>query len=235
MPVRDPATRRIGYVVKMYPRFSETFILNEVLALEAAGADLEILSLRSPVDGRFHEALAEVRATVSYFPWHHKAAEVWTTLREGLAGLPALPTGLPLLLQLPVDDAAQAVLLAGRIHQRGITHLHAHFGSMATSVARAAADLADISYSFTAHAKDIFHESVDPHDLRNKLADAAAVITVSDYNLRYLRETYGEAAARVTRLYNGLDLARFPFRAPDDRPPLVVGVGRLVEKKGSMF
>ncbi|MBA3369686.1 MAG: colanic acid biosynthesis glycosyltransferase WcaL, partial [Geodermatophilaceae bacterium] len=187
MPVRDPAKRRIGYVLKVYPRFSETFILNEVLALEAAGAQLEIFSLRPPVDGRFHEALAEVRAPVSYIPLHHKAAEVWSTLRAGLAALPALPLALPLLLQLPVDDAAQAVLLADRLRQSGITHLHAHFGSMATSVARAAAELAGVTYSFTAHAKDIFHESVDVEELGRKLGEASVVVTVSDFNVEHLR------------------------------------------------
>ncbi len=229
------STRRIGYVLKVYPRFSETFILNEVLALEAAGADLELFSLRPPVDGRFHEALAEVRAPVSYLPTHHKAADVWSTLQDGLAGLPALPTGLPLLLQLPVDDAAQAVLLAGRIRQRGITHLHAHFGSMATSVARAAAQLANISYSFTAHAKDIFHESVDDEELRRKLRDASAVVTVSDYNLHHLRSVYGAAAGRVVRIYNGLDLTRYRYTSPERRPAVVAGVGRLVQKKGFCY
>ena len=228
----ESRAQRIGYVLKVYPRFSETFILNEVLALEAAGAQLEIFSLRPPVDGRFHEALAEVRAPVSYIPLHHKAAEVWSTLRAGLAALPALPLALPLLLQLPVDDAAQAVLLADRLRQSGITHLHAHFGSMATSVARAAAELAGVTYSFTAHAKDIFHESVDVEELGRKLGEASVVVTVSDFNLEHLRRVYGAAADRVVRIYNGLDLTRYRYTSPVHRPAVVTGVGRLVEKKG---
>ncbi|MFQ5596107.1 MAG: colanic acid biosynthesis glycosyltransferase WcaL, partial [Anaerolineae bacterium] len=47
-----PRPIRVGYVLKMYPRFSETFIVNEILAHEAAGLDLEIFSLRPPADGR---------------------------------------------------------------------------------------------------------------------------------------------------------------------------------------
>jgi glycosyltransferase involved in cell wall biosynthesis len=58
------------------------------------------------------------------------------------------------------------------------------------------------------------------------------VVTVSDFNLEYLCRTYGHAARRVRRLYNGLDLERFPFREPRDRPARIVAVGRLVEKKG---
>src|SRR5690606_18454645 len=37
---------------------------------------------------------------------------------------------------------------------------------------------------------------------------------------------------RVVRLYNGLDLERFAYRPPLERAPVVVAVGRLVEKKG---
>jgi len=58
------------------------------------------------------------------------------------------------------------------------------------------------------------------------------VVTVSDYNLAYLQENYGPAARRARRIYNGLDFERFPYRPPHERPPQIVGVGRLVEKKG---
>jgi glycosyltransferase involved in cell wall biosynthesis len=58
------------------------------------------------------------------------------------------------------------------------------------------------------------------------------LIVVSDYNLAHLREGYGSAARRVRRIYNGLDLGRFPYRSPRERAPRIVGVGRLVEKKG---
>ena len=60
--------QRIGYVLKMYPRFSETFVVTEILALQDQGADLDIFSLRQPVDGRFHESLSRVRAPVTYVP-----------------------------------------------------------------------------------------------------------------------------------------------------------------------
>ncbi|HET7196390.1 MAG TPA: glycosyltransferase family 4 protein [Nocardioides sp.] len=223
---------RVGYVLKMYPRFSETFIVNEVLALEAAGECLDLFSLRSPVDGRFHGSLAEVRAPVTYLRTNTRAEDAWQLLREGLAELPSMREHLADVLALPHRDATGAVQLAIEVRRRGIDHLHAHFGSIATEVARVSARLAGISYSFTAHAKDIFHSSVDPVALREKLSDASAVVTVSDYNLRYLQTTYGDAADRVVRIYNGLDLDRFPFASPETRPPVVVGVGRLVEKKG---
>jgi glycosyltransferase involved in cell wall biosynthesis len=224
---------RVGYVLKMYPRFSETFVVSELLAVEAAGTHVEVVSLRPPADGRFHESLAEVRAPVTYLKHSGiRAADVWASLSAARADLPGLAGCLDQLLDVAVVDAVQAVELARLVRARGLTHLHAHFGSAATTVARLAGRLTGVPYSFTAHAKDIFHCSVDPADLRRKLEDASAVVTVSDFNRRFLADAYGSAAGRVTRVYNGLDLARFPFTSPEQRPPVVAAVGRLVEKKG---
>lgn len=229
-----PKPIRVGYVLKMYPRFSETFIVNEILAHEAAGLDLEIFSLRPPADGRFHEALARVRAPVTYLPAGSlKAVDLWAVIGQAAGELPGLWPALEEAAPTEdVHDVYQAVLLARAVRESSITHLHAHFASVATSVARLASRFAGVSYTFTAHAKDIFHESVRPDDLHRKLRDAAAVITVSDYNLRYLRKTCGLAAARVKRVYNGLHLQQFTYASPTDRPARIVAVGRLVEKKG---
>lgn len=224
---------RVGYVLKMYPRFSETFVVSEILAREAAGADIEIFSLRPPVDPHFHETLAAVRAPVTYLPSAaRRAADLWELVRQTEHALPRLAGVLPDLVRAEVDDAAQALQLALLLRERGITHLHAHFASVATTVARLASKLTGVPYSFTAHAKDLFHDSVNPAELHDKLRDAHHVVTVSDYNLRFLREGFGPAPARVSRVYNGLDLSAFPYLAPSDRAPMVVGVGRLVEKKG---
>jgi glycosyltransferase involved in cell wall biosynthesis len=99
-------------------------------------------------------------------------------------------------------------------------------------VARLAARFAGVPFSFTARAKDIFHQSVRSEDLHRKLREAAGVVTVSDYHVEHLRANYGAAAAQVQRIYNGLDLEEFPYQAPHDRPPVIVAVGRFVEKKG---
>ncbi|UFU03788.1 glycosyltransferase family 4 protein [Ruania suaedae] len=232
LPPRTGPAPRIGYVLKMYPRFSETFILSEMLALEAQGADLEIFSLRPPADGRFHDALARVRAPVTYLPHHLRTTELWRVLAQASTAVPDLCWHLDDLLEVSPDEAAAAVEIAVAVRRSGITHLHAHFGSVAATVARLAARISGTGYSFTAHAKDIFHDDVDQADLRRKLADARFVVTVSDYNLRYLRDRFGTAADRVVRVYNGLDLDAFGYRPRQDPPPTVTAVGRLVEKKG---
>lgn len=229
----DAPTPRIGYVLKMYPRFSETFVVTELLAMESQGADLEIFSLRPPVDGRFHASLSRVRAGVSYLALPDRPLDVWRALAQCRALRPGDLAGcLDELLDAPPADAYQAIALAVRVRATGITHLHAHFGSVAAGVARLAARIARISYSFTLHAKDIFHEEVDPVRLAGLLRDAAAAVTVSDFNERYLREQYGEATAGLVRIYNGIDLDEFRPTRPVLRPRVIVGVGRLVEKKG---
>jgi glycosyltransferase involved in cell wall biosynthesis len=223
---------RVGYVVKRFPRYSETFVVTEVLAHEAAGWEVEIFSLRPPNDTHFQDLLAGVRAPVRYVPEATRADGFWAALQEAGELLPGTWSTLPDARGELAEDVYQAVLLAMEVHRRGLDHLHAHFATLAVTVARLAARLAGVPYTFTAHAKDIFHEAVQPADLRRKMEDAAAVVTVSDFNLEYLRRTYGSSARRVRRLYNGLDLERFPFREPRNRPPHVVAVGRLVEKKG---
>lgn len=235
-PAAAPAKRtpRVAYVLKRYPRYSETFIVNEILAHETAGTELRIFSLYPPADTHFQDAISRVRAPVNYLSvGRPKASALWALLRRARAAGLAVTE----LLALPetdedVRDVTWALELALAVRAQGITHLHAHFASGATTVARLAARLAGVPYSFTAHAKDIFHESVRDDDLRRKLSGAAAVVTVSDFNRAYLQARFGEAAAKVRRIYNGMDLARFPYAAPETRPLEIVAVGRLVEKKG---
>lgn len=226
---------RVAYVLKRYPRFSETFIVNEVLAHEAAGLDLEIVALKDPREPVVQESVERVRAPVHYLeiPEGTLPPDTRQRLLDAVAReFPDVAGAAALLEQGTVRDFHHGVSLARLVRERGITHLHAHFASSATSVARIAARLTGVPYTFTAHAKDIFHESVDPADLRRKLHDAAGAVTVSDFNHAYLRRQFGPLAARVQRIYNGLDLSDFSCRSPRSREPRILFVGRFVAKKG---
>ena len=224
---------RIGYVLKRYPRYSETFIVNEILAHESAGLEIEIYSLQHTPDGHFQDALAWVKAPVKYFTVEGLTADdFWRALRESGEGLSAFKAALNTMWDGEARYIYQAMLIAVEARCKSVSHLHAHFANEAATVTRLAARFAGLPYSFTAHAKDIFHESVRPDSLRQNLADAAAVVTVSEYNLEYLRSIFGVDAAHVQRIYNGLDLTLFPFKSPQDRPLSIIAVGRLIEKKG---
>jgi glycosyltransferase involved in cell wall biosynthesis len=236
---------RVGYIVKRYPCYSETFIVREILAHEQAGLDIEIFSLLPTADCHFQDLLARVGAPVGYLnalsanlmteapvTGMVTANHLWRALQGAAAELPGLWAALDDLREEGARSVFQALVLAVVVRRKGINHLHATFAHDPCTVARLAARFACVPYSFTARAKDIFHENVRPEDLRRKLRDAAGVVTISDYHLDYLRATYGPLAAHVQRVYNGLDLEEFPYRPPGDRPPVILAVGRLVEKKG---
>jgi glycosyltransferase involved in cell wall biosynthesis len=228
---------RVAYVVKRYPRFSETFIVNEILAHEAAGLDISIFALRPPSDTHFQQAISRVRAPVTYLRAAGiKAEMLWTAMdqfgRAEAGSWELLGGHLGDAVDCSGTEVYQALQLVREIRAQRIEHLHAHFATTAATVARLAARMAGIPYSLTAHAKDIYHEQVDRDELGRKLADASAVVTVSDYNLDHLGRTYPASAAHLHRIYNGLDLDSFPYTPPKTGSPRIVAVGRLVEKKG---
>lgn len=238
---------RVGYVLKKFPRLSETFILTELLALEERGVPLVIYSLRTPDDPRFHPELAKLRAEVRYVQAGSFADALARLTRRALpeqrhamvaraltfAADPALaPEGqTPAAL---LDEAAAASRIAELAERDGVGHLHAHFATVAARVAALAGALRGIPYSVTGHAKDLYRETVNPRLLDRLARDAAAFVTVCDANVDHLRRTLSPAGfARVRRIWNGIDLAA--FGAVERRPasaPTVLAIGRLVKKKG---
>ena len=230
--------RSVAYLLKMYPRFSETFVLNELLELERQGLRLHLFSLRKPDDGVFHADVAQLRSRVTYLPESplldpgafveaHREVFAWNPRRY----VRALAFALSRRRVVTLKHFLQAGYIAPRLRREGVAHVHAHFASGPAAVALHLHRLTGIPYSFTAHAKDIYLESVDRDELANKLRRARFAITVSDYNREYL--SLLASGSRLVRIYNGLDLERFaPNGLPLEDPPLVLAVGRLIEKKG---
>ena len=223
----DPSPLRVGYVLKRFPRFSETFILNELLALQALGVEAHVFSLLTPPDEPRHARLADLSAPVTYLA---KATGATATAPESDV---ALFAGNDRKTIATLQAKAQEVARLART--TGITHLHAHFGSDPAAVALLAARDIGGTFSFTAHARDIYHTYVSPEvdaeKRRAKLREAAFAVTVSDFNAAHLRALCPEAATRIHRLYNGIDLDLF---SPGEAavPGRILAVGRLVEKKG---
>lgn len=231
--MRADASPRAAYVVKRFPRFSETFIVNEILAHEAAGTAVEIFSLYPPNDTHFQDAISRVRAPVTYITAEGlRGADLWEAIDAAATCVPRIWHGLRLAHGCDGRVVYQACQLAQAIVRNGITHVHAHFATVSAEVARLAAAWTGVPYTVTAHAKDIYHESVNVERLRQVLETASTVITVSDFNARHLTAQVGVLPRRLARIYNGLDLERFSYSPPIDRPPRIVAVGRLVAKKG---
>jgi glycosyltransferase involved in cell wall biosynthesis len=229
---------RVAYILKMFPRFSETFILSEILELEREGVDVRVFSLKTPNDGRVHADVARVKAPVTYVEmaswtdalgllWPHLEVLRWNPRRY----LSVLSRVVRRRRWGAMKRFLQAGAIAPELKSAGISHVHAHFASSATSVSYYLNQLMDMSYSFTAHAKDIYLNTVADDVLSRKMNNARFVVTVSDYNEAHLATVAPHAP--VTRIYNGLDLDQFtPNGTHPDATPLVLAVGRLVEKKG---
>lgn len=224
--------------MKRFPRLSETFILNEILELERQGVPVEIFSLMEPAEELTHGALKKVKSQVTYLPNSSHLRHLQIREREYMEGNFGERKFKEVLGCKGSIEASvlflKAAALAGLAQSKGVKHLHAHFGTTPTTVAMLASRLSRIPYSFTAHARDIFHESVDVGQLKEKIAEARFVVTVSDYNRRYLVNLSGEKmASKIHRLYNGIDLTRFqPVASTHREPGLILAIGRLVEKKG---
>lgn len=225
----------IGYVLKQYPRLSETFVLNEILGVEATDVRVSVFSLRHATDGRFHPGVAAVRGDVHYLPSADKSAFL-----SAIRALPALYTDqltavLDFVDLLPADRRARTLLdaieVADRVRTAGIDQLHAHFLTIAAHTAHIVHLLTGVPYTLTAHAKDIYRHSVDWTVTRRVADAAAAVVTVCDANVDHLANRLGPTAT-VKRVYNGLGRQRRPTALVDRSRHLVLGVGRLVEKKG---
>jgi colanic acid/amylovoran biosynthesis glycosyltransferase len=231
---------RLAYLLKKFPRTSETFILNEMLAQEGQGETLHVFSRRKPDDEPRHPQLADLRATVEVLPPSYKI-DPWKTLFSSFAR----PADLFGRVESVVAAAnswnhprfpvllAEALHLLRRTTELGIDHIHTHFATDSAVVAMLLHDLGGPTYSITAHAKDIYRDTVDPVVLDRMFARSKFAITVCDANVDYLSRRLGpEAISRVRRLYNGIDLEDFrpPARGRDENH--ILGVGRLVEKKG---
>ena len=235
----------VAVVVKGYPRLSETFIAQEILALERRGLDLVIVSLRRPTDRFTHPIHGEIRSPVHYLPEYlHEAPgrvlRAWKTARRLPGYARARSTWLADLARDRTPNRVrrfgQALVLASELG--GVGSIHAHFLHTPASVARYASALLGIGWSFSAHAKDIW--TTPEWEKREKLADARFGMTCTRVNLDHLT-ALAPSPDTVELVYHGLDLGRFPARVPE-RPPRdgsdpshpvkILSVGRLVEKKG---
>lgn len=118
--------------------------------------------------------------------------------------------------------------LAPQLQAAGVTHVHAAWANHVADIAGAAAAKADLPWSFAAHARDLW---VEGGDLKGKLASAKFGAVCTREGETELRK-FGE---NVFYAPHGLPLAEFPFQAWEKpRATRVIGVGRLVEKKGWM-
>ena len=234
----------IGFILKGYPRLSETFIVNEIFLLEKLGYKLHIFALRNPGEAKVHETVSRVQAEVTYVPdyfWRFLfaflSANIRLCARRPRLYLPAFRFAALRSLRRrsssTIKRFTQAVYLVENcLTDTGVSHFHAHFSHGPTTVAFFAAWLLDSSYSFSAHAKDIYlQENVF---LRQKIERAKFVVTCTEFNRRHLLKVAGDQAP-IFRSYHGIDVQRFsPPHSQRQKTscPVILSIGRFIPKKG---
>ncbi len=247
--MKQPDFGSVAYVLKRYPRLSETFIINEIRAMERLGARMQLFSLLVPEPPPHHPMVSEVRAPVRFLP-PGIVRKSLTVVRAHLSALYGAPVrylgaaGRALYWSAAArapwavgKQFVRAGFVAAECRRTGVRHIHAHFANAPSAVAHLASIMTGIPFSLTAHAKDIY---LTPRRvIRWRMRGATFVATCTGYNAQYLRENFAEDCPDKVRLvYHGIDQnAFFPDRSsgssqPVDPRPLVLAVGRLVPKKG---
>lgn len=245
-------TVRLAYLVRSWPRLSQTFIVNELLALERLGLDLEVFAMTRSGERLRQPQVGETRAPVVYLESPGRGR--WTRcVREHLAVASAAPvrylSALVYLLRHRnltagyttastagcFRCAVQVALLLSRRSRAGrpVGHLHAHFAHDPALIAALAHRLTGVPFSLTAHARDLYQIPAAAFVARAR--EARAVVTCCEVNAAYVRGLLTPDRGPEQRMVrHGVDLEVFHPRhaTAGDGPPVLVSVGRLVEKKG---
>ena len=192
--MHNPQT--LAFILKGYPRISETFISNEIRLLEEQGFTIHIFSMRKPRENFTHKSIESIHATVTYLPEYLSVGFpklLWHTARCALSNPQQFAEGCKFFLNRLhgtekfhtwIKHFMQGCMVVNTLVEHNITHIHSHFAHSPTSVAMYASKLSGLPFSFTAHAKDIYTQS--PQRLAQKLQEAKFAITCTKYNQVHL-------------------------------------------------
>jgi glycosyltransferase involved in cell wall biosynthesis len=230
---QSSAMPEIAYLFERFPSFGQTFCYREVAELERQGTPIQVYSIRRPANEPEQDWDEEIVRRVHYLP--DEAAlvrEVGAALRQGTVPAAVREAVEKWGRQSDFLRLYQAIHIGLRMQESNLRHVHAHFAGMAARTAFWINRFFGIPFSFTAHANDIFAPRDFVISLPKLMESAASIVTVSDYAANFLRGRFPENAARIHRVYNGVDLSRFHPSDPGSGIPAIVSVGRLIEKKG---
>src|SRR5258707_11220877 len=227
---------RLGYLYSRYPVISQTFCDAEMLELEQRGIELVIGSVYPPLTSLRHEYISKLSAPIHYAP----PQEILRILERNAKTTRKWPRDLVEQHEGrygPMAKAEQrarnALYFAGFFARSGVDHVHVHFANRAAHTAVFLKEISGIPFSVTAHGQDFMKDLGSDDLLREICAAAEFVAAETDYSRDLLRQRCPNSAAKIHRVYNGIDLERFPApRSANNHVPRIVSVGRLVPFKG---
>ena len=222
-----------AYLFERFPSFGQTFCYREVAELDRQGVAPPIFSIRNPKDEPPQEWDVRIVKRVHYLP---EEKELLDDVQRALK-----KRKLTSKIVAALDEWGrrtdflrlyQAVYVGSRLQEMGVRHAQAHFAGMAARTAFWIGRFFPMTFSFTAHANDIFAPRHFEIGLDKLVDEARVMVTATDYAAQFLRERFPQRADRVRRIYNGLDFAEFGRAEFSSTPPLIIAVGRLIAKKG---
>src|SRR5258705_3054000 len=224
---------RFAYLFERFPSFGQTFCYREVAELDRQDIAPPVFSIRNPKDEPPQDWDTRIVERVHYLPEEKELLQdVRRAARQGNLNTDIVAALDEWGRRNDFLRLYQAIYVGLRLRKMGIDHVHAHFAGMAARAAFWINKFFPITFSFTAHANDIFSPRQFEIGLDKLVDKARTIVTETDYAARFLRDQFSHRADRVHRIYNGLDLAEFG-RADFSSPrPLIIAVGRLIPKKG---
>jgi glycosyltransferase involved in cell wall biosynthesis len=222
----------VAFLVKRFPRLSETFVLNEFLELRAQGLPLRLFAIAEPIETQTQPEAEALRPEVTYLrgpllPSLVRALKVAS--RKPQTTLAALGWVVNQRRLAAWKRLAEALILVDLLDGQPV-HLHVHWAHAPAEVAFLAHRIAGIPWSLTTHAKDLY--TIPVSDIAERCDQALFVATCTAANVRYLTDVVGVIPDKVILCRHGVRLDRFDSARRDPRPGRILTVGRLVRKKG---
>lgn len=220
-----------AYLFERFPSFVQTFVHREAVEMVRQGMDPWLVSIRHSDDPA--EVAEQIGADIFHLPDAEvMRAEIDAQIQAGSVHSRVRRTVATWRKKPDSNRVFEAAWLGPLLRERGIRHVHAHFGAMAARTAWMLQKLHGITYSFTGHANDIFCENDFPVTNEMLVRGAKLIVTETDFARCWMEEKYPLARGRIVRVFNGVATDGFAPRAPVGAVPRIVSVGRSVEKKG---
>jgi colanic acid/amylovoran biosynthesis glycosyltransferase len=238
---------RVAYILLHFPYLTETFIAEEIRAVQAQGVEVQIVSLLGPGRGFVQELSARLLTQCWYAPalasphlWWSQIRIVRTKPTQYVALLLQLlrqpyPNGACILFAKRLVIFLKAVAVAAKFEREKIDLVHAHFASLPGAAAWVCARLIERPFSVTAHAYDLF---ISNDLLRLVATEADGIVAISEFNRQHIEHSCGCPPEKIAVIHCGVDLRQFLHRtAPESSKRVcdvlrIISVGSLNQKKG---
>lgn len=237
---------KLAYVLNTYPQRSHSFIRRELQALERIGFSIDRIAMRKadqpmvdPLDVAegartthvLEAGILFLFASVARQFLTHPIRSVRVLRRARVHGKIGRIGAIRLCAYF-----AEACVIASHVHDNSIEHLHAHFGTNATSVAMFASQLSGIPYSFTVHGPEEFDAPITL-DLSTKIKHARFVVAISSFgHSQICRWADTNDWHKINVVHCGIEPEAFQSASPvSDGPRRLVCIGRFAEQKGHLI